>query len=149
MGGNARTAIICTITPASTHIEETLSTLKFASRAKTIKNKPEINEVVSEEALLKRYRKEIGTLKQQLSAMQSENLQEKLDYVVNEKMLAEAQNESYKRHLEEFQQQKFILEEKIQKMTRLILNDQSDSVPVVSNKVCLVFLAVSLAQFHF
>ena len=67
LGGNARTAIVCTVTPASLHVEETLSTLKFASRAKTITNKPEINEVVSEEALLKRYRKEIGSLKQQLS----------------------------------------------------------------------------------
>ena len=45
LGGNARTAIICTITPASAHVDETISTLKFASRAKTITNRPEVNEV--------------------------------------------------------------------------------------------------------
>ncbi len=68
LGGNARTAIICTVTPASRFVEETTSTLKFASRAKVIQNKPEINEVVSEEeALIKKYRKEIGELKRQLN----------------------------------------------------------------------------------
>lgn len=66
LGGNARTAIICTITPASLHAEETISTLKFASRAKTIRNQPEINEVVSDEVMLKQYRREISDLKKQL-----------------------------------------------------------------------------------
>lgn len=45
LGGNACTAIICTITIASTFTEETISTLKFASGAKRIQNKPHINEV--------------------------------------------------------------------------------------------------------
>ncbi|EDV22383.1 uncharacterized protein TRIADDRAFT_3836, partial [Trichoplax adhaerens] len=47
LGGNALTAIICTVTPVS--LDETSSTLKFASRAKKIKNKPEVNEVVDDE----------------------------------------------------------------------------------------------------
>ena len=63
LGGNARTAIICTVTPASAYAEESLSTLKFASRAKSIRNKAIVNEVVSDDALLKRYRKEINELK--------------------------------------------------------------------------------------
>ena len=33
-GGNAKTAIICAITPATHHAEETLTSFKFASRAK-------------------------------------------------------------------------------------------------------------------
>lgn len=45
LGGNAKTAIICALTPASEYIDESVSTLKFASRAKTIKNKAHINEV--------------------------------------------------------------------------------------------------------
>ncbi|ORY05417.1 kinesin-domain-containing protein [Basidiobolus meristosporus CBS 931.73] len=49
LGGNARTAIICAITTASNFYEETTSTLKFASRAKTISNKPEVNEVLTDE----------------------------------------------------------------------------------------------------
>lgn len=47
LGGNAKTVIVCALTPASGFIEESLSTLKFASRAKTIKNKAHINEVSS------------------------------------------------------------------------------------------------------
>lgn len=71
LGGNARTAIICTITKAQAFSEETASTLKFASRAKTIRNRPEVNEVISDEALLRRYRKEIDSLKAQLDELKS------------------------------------------------------------------------------
>lgn len=39
---------------------------RFASRAKSIKNKPIVNEVLSEAALLKRYAKEIKKLKESL-----------------------------------------------------------------------------------
>ncbi|KAJ2886189.1 hypothetical protein H4R27_000848 [Coemansia aciculifera] len=52
LGGNAKTLIICTITPSPDYIEEALSTLKFASRAKTIQNKPEVNEERRGNALL-------------------------------------------------------------------------------------------------
>lgn len=66
LGGNSQTLIICTMTSDPRFFEETISTLKFASRAMTIQNKPEINEVVSDSALLKRYRKEITQLKKEL-----------------------------------------------------------------------------------
>ena len=45
LGGNARTMIICTMSPALAFMDESHSTLKFASRAKDIKNKPQVNEV--------------------------------------------------------------------------------------------------------
>ncbi|KAK3892880.1 hypothetical protein Pcinc_003281 [Petrolisthes cinctipes] len=84
LGGNARTAIICTITPAA--VEQTISTLRFASRAKSIKNKAIVNEVLSEAALLKRYAKEIKDLKRNLDqerkcdkAQEVEQVREKLD----------------------------------------------------------------------
>mgnify|MGYP002385663946 CR=1 FL=1 len=67
------TAIICTITPSFIHQEESLSTLKFASRAKTIKNKPTVNEVLDNETMLQRYAKEIHQLKQQLQKMSQHN----------------------------------------------------------------------------
>ncbi|KAM3831703.1 centromere-associated protein E [Vipera latastei] len=69
LGGNAKTVIICTITPAS--LEETLSTLQFASTAKKMKNTPKVNEVLDDAALLKRYRKEIEDLKRQLEEASS------------------------------------------------------------------------------
>lgn len=54
LGGNSRTAIICTITPAAMHAEETISTLKFATRAKSIQTKAVVNEDLDDQALLKR-----------------------------------------------------------------------------------------------
>ncbi|XP_065593004.1 centromere-associated protein E [Cyrtonyx montezumae] len=64
LGGNAKTVIICTITPVS--FDETLSTLQFANTAKRMKNTPKVNEVLDDDALLKRCRKEILDLKKQL-----------------------------------------------------------------------------------
>lgn len=44
LGGNAQTLIICTMSPLAKYFEESMSTLKFAARARTIQNKPEVNE---------------------------------------------------------------------------------------------------------
>jgi len=52
LGGNSLTAIICTISPAAINYYQTLSTLKFATRAKTVKNKPTVNEIVDESELM-------------------------------------------------------------------------------------------------
>ncbi|XP_069487070.1 centromere-associated protein E isoform X2 [Ambystoma mexicanum] len=69
LGGNAKTVIICTVTPVS--YDETLSTLQFASTAKNMKNTPHVNEVLDDEALLKRYRQEVLDLKKQLEDLQT------------------------------------------------------------------------------
>jgi hypothetical protein len=52
LGGNAKTVIIANISPATTSYAETLSTLKFAQRAKLIKNRPVINEACSDQTPL-------------------------------------------------------------------------------------------------
>nr|XP_055062269.1 centromere-associated protein E [Misgurnus anguillicaudatus] len=64
LGGNAKTVIICTVTPVT--VDETISTLQFASAAKRMKNDPHVTEVSDEGALLKRYRNEIVDLKRRL-----------------------------------------------------------------------------------
>ncbi|KAK1802937.1 hypothetical protein P4O66_021473 [Electrophorus voltai] len=64
LGGNAKTVIICTITPVT--VDETLSTLQFASAAKRMKNDPHVTEVSDDGALLRRYRNEIVDLKRRL-----------------------------------------------------------------------------------
>ncbi|CAL8394953.1 unnamed protein product [Gadus morhua 'NCC'] len=69
LGGNAKTVIICTITMAA--LEETLSTLQFASTAKKMKNDPHVTEVSDDGALLKRYRNEIVDLKRRLQEVSS------------------------------------------------------------------------------
>ncbi|XP_065110107.1 centromere-associated protein E isoform X2 [Paramisgurnus dabryanus] len=64
LGGNAKTVIICTVTPVT--VDETVSTLQFASAAKRMKNDPHVTEVSDEGALLRRYRNEIVDLKRRL-----------------------------------------------------------------------------------
>lgn len=44
LGGNAKTVMIANIGPADYNMDETINTLRWASRAKHIKNKPRINE---------------------------------------------------------------------------------------------------------
>ncbi|WAR23077.1 CENPE-like protein [Mya arenaria] len=85
LGGNSKTAIICTITPA--HIEESDSTLKFASRAKNIVNKTHVNEVMSDEAMLKKMRRQIQNLQAHISKMNDVDVH--LEKVELEKQLAE------------------------------------------------------------
>ena len=43
LGGNSRTTMIACVSPAEFNYEETLSTVRYASRARNIKNKPVIN----------------------------------------------------------------------------------------------------------
>ncbi|KAF4075058.1 hypothetical protein AMELA_G00230190 [Ameiurus melas] len=69
LGGNAKTVIICTITPAT--VDETVSTLQFASAAKRMKNDPHVTEVSDDGALLRRYRNEIVDLKRRLQEVSS------------------------------------------------------------------------------
>lgn len=52
LGGNARITIICTVTAALMSMEETHNTLKFANRAKRIKNHAAINEVSNDKVRL-------------------------------------------------------------------------------------------------
>ena len=65
LGGNSRTVMVANIGPASYNYEETLTTLRFASRAKHIKNKPHINED-PKDALLRSFQLEIARLKASL-----------------------------------------------------------------------------------
>ena len=65
--GNARVAIVANCSPASGNVEETISTLKFASRAKRIKSSARVNEVLDNKALLARYKLEIRQLRSRLS----------------------------------------------------------------------------------
>ncbi|KAG5674440.1 hypothetical protein PVAND_004411 [Polypedilum vanderplanki] len=71
LGGNAKTAIICTITPAT--IDETLSTLNFANNAKTIKNKPKVNNIISERTMIAKLQNEILKLHHQLQEEKTKN----------------------------------------------------------------------------
>ena len=66
LGGNTKTTMMAAISPADYNFDETLSTLRYASRAKNIQNKPKVNED-PKDALLKQYEDEIKQLKEMLA----------------------------------------------------------------------------------
>lgn len=57
--------MVACLSPADNNYDETLSTLRYANRAKNIKNKPKINED-PKDALLRQYQEEIERLKAML-----------------------------------------------------------------------------------
>lgn len=65
LGGNSKTLLIACISPARIHLEETLDTLRFASRTKRIKNEAKINED-PKDALLRNYKRQISELRRKL-----------------------------------------------------------------------------------
>lgn len=65
LGGNSKTMMCANIGPADYNYDETISTLRYANRAKNIKNKARINED-PKDALIRQYQKEIEELKKKL-----------------------------------------------------------------------------------
>ncbi|KAI0207462.1 Kinesin-like protein KIF3B [Lamellibrachia satsuma] len=67
LGGNAKTVMVANIGPADWNYDETITTLRYANRAKNIKNKPKINED-PKDALLREFQEEISRLKHALQS---------------------------------------------------------------------------------
>ncbi|KAM0940383.1 putative plus-end-directed kinesin ATPase [Dioscorea sansibarensis] len=105
LGGKIKTCIIATVSPSVHCLEETLSTLDYAHRAKNIKNRPEINQKMMKSTLIKDLYGEIDRLKAGFrffctaiatQITQMGNLRES-----NQKQL-DALQEKYDRQLEKF-----------------------------------------------
>ncbi|KAI1795774.1 kinesin-domain-containing protein [Ganoderma leucocontextum] len=73
LGGRTKTCIIATVSPARSNMEETLSTLDYAMRAKSIKNRPEVNQQMTRNALIKDYVAEITRLHADLRAVREKS----------------------------------------------------------------------------
>jgi hypothetical protein len=71
LGGNTKTVMIANCGPADYNYEETLTTLRYASRAKNIKNKPKINED-PKDAMIREFQEEIEALKAKLIAIEKQ-----------------------------------------------------------------------------
>ncbi|KAH8827116.1 kinesin protein [Flagelloscypha sp. PMI_526] len=66
LSGNALISVICTLNPSPSHLPESLSTLGFAKRVGGVKLHAERKEIISTDALIERYKKEIEELKGRL-----------------------------------------------------------------------------------
>lgn len=127
LGGNCKTTMMAMISPSAEAFAESQSTLKFATRAKKIKNEARINEDVDQRALLRKYEIELKKLKNELQ--QKENMMNpNVQQLEADRRRAEEDKNAAITALEqrskEFlhaQEQKRILEEKIKAMNSQML----------------------------
>ena len=114
LGGNSKTVMICALSPASINYEETLSTLRYADRAKKIQNKAVINES-EHDKMVRLLKEENQNLKKMLESLQKklggqggvmleddkkEFLELKEQYEANQKMMGDMQK-TFEEKLEE------------------------------------------------
>ena len=110
LGGNAKTTIICNVTPVS--LEETNSTLGFAQSAKKIQNKPVLNTEYTQKALLKRLESDMEQWK-----ADSERIQSALQ---SDKMALEADKTALEARVAELAREK----ERVERMYNLTVRQQ-------------------------
>jgi len=67
LGGNTKTCMVANISPADYNYDETISTLRYANRAKNIQNKPKINED-PKDAMIREMQEKVARLKAELAA---------------------------------------------------------------------------------
>ncbi|KAF3447005.1 hypothetical protein FNV43_RR12185 [Rhamnella rubrinervis] len=135
LSGHGRISLICTVTPASSNSEETHNTLKFAHRSKQVEIKASQNKIMDEKSLIKKYQKEISSLRQELHQIKrglmenpsvAASTQEDL---VNLKLQLEAGQFKLQSRLEEEEEAKAALMGRIQRLTKLILVSTKNAMP--------------------
>ncbi|CAN1730270.1 Kinesin-like protein KIN-7E, chloroplastic, partial [Linum perenne] len=134
LSGHGMVSLICTVTPASSNSEETHNTLKFAHRSKHVEIKASQNKIIDEKSLIKKYQKEISTLKQELQELKRGMVETPRSASTTEEDLKlEAGQVKLQSRLEEEEQAKEALMGRIQRLTKLILvstkNSMQPSVP--------------------
>ncbi|KAI4386560.1 hypothetical protein MLD38_004485 [Melastoma candidum] len=122
LGGNSNTAIICNITLAQVHADETKSSLQFASRAIRITNFAHVNEILTDAALLKRQKKEIEELRAKLQGSHSEHLEEEILSLRNTLLQTELERERIALELEEEKKAKAEDKRRLKEQARKIEN---------------------------
>lgn len=87
--------MITAVTPCSSSYSETLSSLKFAKRAKHVKNFAVINQDFNEQALLSAYEREIKKLRRELASQQGttelQTLREQQQRLVSERSVIQSE----------------------------------------------------------
>lgn len=89
LGGNAKSVMLAAVSPAAVNFAQSLSTLRYANRAKSIVNKPVVNEG-GDGAIIKSLKEEIERLKRLLSAGSAADVQELQDQLVAQSELIDS-----------------------------------------------------------
>ncbi|KAK4345415.1 hypothetical protein RND71_035591 [Anisodus tanguticus] len=130
LSGHGHVSLICTLTPASSNMEETHNTLKFASRAKRVEIYASRNQIIDEKSLIKKYQREISCLKQELDQLRRGMLiGVNHEEVLNLRQQLEEGQVKMQSRLEEEEEEKAALLSRIQRLTKLILVSSKNSIP--------------------
>ena len=130
LGGRTKTCIIATISPARSNMEETLSTLDYAIRAKSIRNKPEVNQRMTRNSLLKEYVAEIERLKADVLAAREKNgiffSEETWNQLSAEQELRQTEMEEAKKQIEIVESQLRSVREEFEQSIALLMKRDSE-----------------------
>lgn len=132
LGGNCRTTMLATISPAAEASSETLSTLKFATRAKRVTNAPRLNEDLDQASLLRKYERELRRLRAELEERNRNvvdqrrllELEERRRRAEEDKMAAIRALEARSKEFMREKEQKRGLEEQIMKLTSQMISTE-------------------------
>ncbi|KAL2537590.1 Kinesin motor family protein [Forsythia ovata] len=130
LSGHGHVSLICTVTPASSNMEETHNTLKFASRAKRVEIYASRNKIIDEKSLIKKYQREISCLKEELDQLKKGMFAgiNPVEIMTLKQQLEEGQVKMQSR-LEEEEEAKAALMSRIQRLTKLILVSSKNTIP--------------------
>ncbi|PAN50296.1 hypothetical protein PAHAL_9G510800 [Panicum hallii] len=121
LGGKAKTCIIATVSPSVHSLEETLVTLDYASRAKSIRNKPEPNRKTCKSVMLKDIYQEMERMKQDVKAAREKNGV----YIPHERfVLDEAEKKSMREKMEHLELSLEKQNKEVEKFKGLYLAEQ-------------------------
>lgn len=111
-------------------MEETLSTLDYAMRAKSIRNKPEVNQRMSRNALLKDYITEIERLKSDLLAAREKNgiyfSEETWQQINTENELRQTEAEEAKKQVEMIESQMRSVRDEFEQSIALLMRTDGE-----------------------
>ncbi|CAE1171069.1 KIF3B [Acanthosepion pharaonis] len=127
LGGNARTVMVANIGPASYNYDESITTLRYANRAKNIKNKPKINED-PKDALLREFQEEIARLKAHLAARGTHGKKKSRKHLDSGEMISDDEDEENEEPEENnVDAEAYMLEQqqRLEEEKKAILGDQS------------------------
>ncbi|KAJ1391346.1 P-loop containing nucleoside triphosphate hydrolase [Sesbania bispinosa] len=146
LGGKTKTCIIATITPSAYCLEETLSTLDYASRAKSIKNRPEANQKVSKAVLLKDLYMEIERMKEDVRAAREKNGV----YISHERFAKEeAEKKARNEKIEQLENDLNLSEKQVDRFRELYSTEQEQKLDLESElKDCKVNFEKTSNDLH-
>ncbi|CAF2049956.1 BnaA09g43240D [Brassica napus] len=122
LGGNARTAIVCTLSPARSHVEQTRNTLLFACCAKEVTTKAQINVVMSDKALVKQLQRELARLESELRNPAPASSSCDCGVVLRKKDL---QIQKMEKQLVEMTKQRDLAQSRLEDYMRMVEQDES------------------------